>query len=211
MMKTSLKSLYATIYALVLWFALILQFYISTRLYLDKDRTFAGAVLQIISYFTIETNLLIAIAITTILLKPGSSWGKFFAKSTTQTAIAVYILIVGLIYVVLLKGLWQLDGLFKLTDFLLHTFSPIAYLLYWIFFVSKETIAWKNLLSWAVFPLLYLFYSLIRGAISGYYPYPFVNAAKFGYLQVMLNSLGILLVFIIFSAALIVTARLLKK
>ncbi|TDQ08236.1 Pr6Pr family membrane protein [Pedobacter metabolipauper] len=210
-MKHKLRFVYTLIYAVTLWFALILQFYISTKLYLAQGRTLEGAITQIISYFTIQTNLLIAVSLAAMLFKPASALGRFFSKTSVQTAIAVYILIVGLIYAVLLKGLWKLEGLFVLTDFLLHTFSPIAYLLYWIIFVPKEKIDWKNLFSWAIFPLLYLFYSLIRGAVSGYYPYPFVDAAKFGYLQVVINSLGVLAVFLLFSSALIITCRLLKR
>ncbi|HMI03857.1 MAG TPA: Pr6Pr family membrane protein [Pedobacter sp.] len=210
-MKKRIELVYKIVNALMLWFALILQFYISTRLYLEDGRSTAGAIVQIISYYTIQTNLLIAAAMTCILIKPGSKLGNFFSRTSVLTAIAVYILIVGLIYATILKGIWKLEGLFKLTDFLLHTLSPIAYVLFWIIFVPKDKIKWKSLLSWALFPLLYLIYSLIRGAISGYYPYPFVDAAKFGYAQVAINAVGVLLLFLAISSLLIGVARLYPK
>jgi len=210
-MQNKLRPVYIALNALMLWFALGLQFYISTVDYIAKGRSFAGAIIQIISYYTIQTNLLIAVALTAILIAPASAWGKFFSRTPVLTAIAVYIIIVGLIYNTILKGLVPLEGLFKLTDFLLHTVSPIAYLIFWLFFVRKEVIYWSSILPWALFPLLYLIYCLIRGAIGGDYPYPFVNAAKFGYGQVAVNSVGVLMVFLVLSGILIGISRALKK
>ncbi|RZM24350.1 MAG: hypothetical protein EOO88_23105, partial [Pedobacter sp.] len=182
-MNNKLSAVYVTLNVLMLWFALIIQFYISTKMYVDAGRTTAGAIVEILSFYTIQTNLLIAVALSAILFKPASTWGRFFSQTSVLTSIAVYIMIVGLIYATILKGIWKLEGLFKLTDFLLHTLSPIMYVVFWMVFVPKTRIPWKVLVSWAVFPFIYLIYALIRGANSGYYPYPFVNAAKFGYTQ----------------------------
>ena len=210
-MQNKLRLAYITLNALMLWFALGLQFYISTNAYMATGRTFAGAIIQIISFYTIQTNLLIAVGLTAILLKPASAWGRFFSRTSVLTSIAVYIIIVGLIYNVILKSLVQLEGLFKLTDFLLHTVSPIVYLIFWLLFVPKENIKWNQILPWAIFPLLYLVYSLIRGAISGDYPYPFINAAKLGYGQVAVNSVGVLVVFLVLSGVFIGISRVVRK
>lgn len=210
-MQNKLKTTYITLNALMLWFALALQFYISTEAYMATGRAFAGAIIQIVSFYTIQTNLLIAVALTAILLKPASAWGRFFSRTAVLTAIAVYICIVGLIYTTVLKGLIQLDGLFRLADLLLHTISPILFIIFWLLFVPKEAIKWTQILLWAIFPLLYLFYSLIRGAICGDYPYPFVNAAKLGYGQVAINSIGVLVVFLVFSGVFIGLVRVMRK
>jgi hypothetical protein len=37
-------------------------------------------------------------------------------------------------------------------------------------FVSKQKLAWKDILPWLVYPLIYLIYILIRGASFGVYP-----------------------------------------
>jgi len=52
-------------------------------------------------------------------------------------------------------------------------------------------------LIWSVYPTMYLVYALIRGSIVGSYPYPFIDAAHLGYGRTMLNSIGLLLVFIV--------------
>ncbi|RYE16627.1 MAG: hypothetical protein EOP51_25450 [Sphingobacteriales bacterium] len=206
-MKSRLKLIYLTTNAMMLWFALVLQFVISTQGYMADGRSLAGALIEILSFFTIQTNLLIAIALSAILLVPRSRWGRFFGQTSVLTAIAVYILIVGLVYAVVLKGIWQLQGLFKLADVLLHEVSPVIFLLYWLFFVPKEKLRWSLLFPWAIFPLLYLVYSLLRGAVTGGYPYPFINVAKLGYGQVMINSGGVLVVFLVFGALLIGVSR----
>ncbi|WP_442588088.1 Pr6Pr family membrane protein [Pedobacter sp. AW31-3R] len=210
-MKSKLKLIYLSLTALMLWFALGLQFYISIGKDMAEGRSLAGAIVQVLSYFTIQTNLLIAVAFSSILILPGTSWGRFFSRTSVLTAINVYINIVGLVYAFVLKGLWKPEGLFKLADYLLHTASPVLYLLFWLFFVKKQLIPWKRVFPWALFPLVYLFYSLIRGYFTGYYPYPFVDAAKIGYQQVFINSLLVLLVFMVISAVFITINRVLKR
>ena len=65
---------------------------------------------------------------------------------------------------------------------------------------------------WTLFPLIYLIYSLIRGAIVQWYPYPFLNAAKYGYEQVIFNVGIMLLVFFSAGAILIVVNnKVIKK
>jgi hypothetical protein len=51
-------------------------------------------------------------------------------------------------------------------------------------------------LFWSVYPTIYLVYALIRGSIAGSYPYPFIDGAGLGYARTMLNSFGLLFVFI---------------
>jgi len=207
MIKSKTQRLFLIANTLMLWFALVLQFVISTNQYQAQGRSFGGALIQILSYYTIQTNLLIAVAMTSIWLFPTSNLGRFFSKTSVLTAIAVYILIVGLIYATVLKGIWQLTGLFKLTDVLLHELSPVTYLLFWFFVVPKESLRWSLLFPWAVFPLTYLFYALCRGAYTGDYPYPFVNAAKFGYPQVAVNAFFVLLIFTVLGSLLIGISR----
>ncbi len=45
---------------------------------------------------------------------------------------------------------------------------------------------------WQFFPIIYFIYILLRGAITNIYPYPFLDVAKLGYDQVILNALGLM-------------------
>ena len=66
------------ILAIMTWTGLCVQFYISTEKYMAQGRTFGGAIVQLLSYFTIQNNLLVALTITVLLLWPKSKWGRFF-------------------------------------------------------------------------------------------------------------------------------------
>jgi hypothetical protein len=54
--------------------------------------------------------------------------------------------------------------------------------------VPKGSLCWNDIPRWLVYPLCYLAYALARGATTGWYPYPFLDAGKLGYLPVLLNA-----------------------
>jgi hypothetical protein len=75
------------------------------------------------SFFTILTNLIIAVGLTCSLLLADSRWGSFFSLSGT----ALYTAIVGALYSFLLRHLWNPEGSQKIADVLLHDVVPLAY------------------------------------------------------------------------------------
>ncbi len=147
-------------------------------------------------FFTILTNLMVAISLTVVLIKPSSPAGRFLSKPSSATAITLYILIVGLVYNIILRRLWQPSGLQLLADELLHVAVPVLFIVYWIFFIEKGSLKWKNCFAWLLYPVAYLFYAMIRGHIEDFYPYPFLDLNKSGYQKVILNCLGLTIVFI---------------
>lgn len=197
--------------AIVAWFAVIMQFVISIPDYLGKGRTLAGSIVQLLSYFTILSNILVALSLTAILLFPKTYAGRFFSKISTATAILVYITIVSLVYNTVLRKIWHPQGLFKPADELLHLIVPVLYILYWFFLLPKQGLEWKQLPSWLIFPFVYLVYIITRGALTGYYPYFFIDVKSFGYAQVAINSILLLLIFTLFSALFIFLGRSLAK
>ncbi|MBS1750412.1 MAG: Pr6Pr family membrane protein [Bacteroidetes bacterium] len=190
--------------ALLGWFALIIQFYINIT---SGVANITELVTRYFSFFTILTNLLVAICCTCIVFIPQKRLGIFFLKPQTLTAITVYILIVGIIYNIILRFLWQPAGIQKLVDELLHSVIPVLFLLYWWFAVNKRDLKWKQILPWLIYPLVYLIYILIRGSYSGFYPYPFVNVKEHGMVSVIQNSIGITLAFIFVGIILIAAGK----
>ncbi len=67
--------------------------------------------------------------------------------------------------------------------------------------------AWFAPLAWAVWPLAYLVYALLRGAWLQSYPYPFIDVSTLGYPQALLNSAGLLVVFLVLGSALVGIGR----
>lgn len=192
MVNFSFKTIFASILALLAWFCVILQFYIST----DKF-------VNVISYFTIMCNSLIAVSLTFSPFFPKTKLGIFFSNFSVKTAIALYIFIVFVVYNSVLRGIWKPTGWQLFLDNMLHVAIPILYILYWTCFVTKGKLTWKNGFYWLLFPLIYLIYSLIRGSIANWYPYPFLNAENLGYNQVFINSIIMLFVFLISGSLLI--------
>jgi hypothetical protein len=97
-------------------------------------------VIKTLSYFTILTNLLVAVVATASLASRRSD--GFFTRPNTESATAVYIAIVGIIYSLLLRALWEPTGLQLAVDVALHDVIPILYLVYWVAFVPKGTLSW---------------------------------------------------------------------
>lgn len=182
--------------AVIAWMALGLQLYILVRNAGEFGLTRFGAVVRFLAFFTILTNMLVAIGLSSILVDAEAGLGRFFSKPSVQAALALYILIVGIVYNAVLRSLWQPAGLQKWADELLHVVVPLLFVIYWLVFVAKGSLKWMHAAHWLLYPALYLAYALIRGALTGFYPYPFINVTELGYSHVFVNAAGLLLVFI---------------
>lgn len=182
------------------WFAVVLQLIITE-----------GSFFNFISYFTILSNFLVAVSLTFTLATPNSSLGKYFSSVKVQSAIALYIFIVGLVYNFVLRGIWQPTGWQLIVDNLLHVAVPILYVFYWFIFTPRGKLNWIDGLTWAYFPFGYLIYSLIRGHFTAWYPYPFLNVNEIGYPKVLLNSGLMVIAFIFIGLLLIALNRLVRK
>jgi peptidoglycan biosynthesis protein MviN/MurJ (putative lipid II flippase) len=145
------------------------------------------------------------------LLNAGSNWGKFLSKQQTLTAVTVYILVVGLIYNIILRVLWKPEGLQMIVNELLHSVIPVLFLLYWLIYVPKNQLKWKNAWPWLLYPLIYTIYVFIFGAITGFYPYPFIDLTQLGPGKILINVAGVAILFLAFSYLLIAIAKLLNR
>jgi fumarate reductase subunit C len=198
--SSSFSRICALAGALLVWFALVLQYFLITH---DKGSLWFSETIRFISYFTILSNLLVALSFTALWKDPKT----FFARSPVSTAIAVYIVLVGIGYNLLLRQEWNPQGWQRVADELLHSVIPAFYVFYWFIFVPKINIPWKSIGAWSIYPTLYIAYILMRGAWTGFYPYPFVFVTMLGYRQVLINIGGLLIAFIILSVLFIGISR----
>jgi hypothetical protein len=182
----------AAVGAFLGWFALVLQ------LYLMLVQSPAGApamvrtVITYFSFFTILTNILVAVIFTAIVF----SLGEWVRSPSVQAGAAAYIAIVGIVYRLLLRQLWNPQGMQFVADVILHDIIPIGYVLYWLLFGPRRGLRWKDALAWLTYPAVYLVYLLARGAVSGLYPYPFMDVKVLGYGNVLAHAAVLLLVFL---------------
>lgn len=144
------------------------------------------------SYFTIETNVLVVI--TLLLSAIAVAMGKNGKLDVLRSATTVYILIVGIGFSVLLAGI---DGI-TLTavpwdNVVLHYIMPVVMVIDFLVDRPKSKILFRKSLVWLMFPIIYVAYSLLRGVLVGWYPYPFLNPEPNGYGAVAVTVVGLLI------------------
>ncbi len=193
----------ATLGALLGWFALALQLWMSIRL---AGGLLAGVWL-FLGFYTILTNLMVAAALTAAAIGPRGEVTRYFLRPGVQTALAMSIIIVGLIYNMLLRGLWHPEDWQLLADVIVHDVMPVLYLIYWWLAVAKGDLRWHQVLVWQSYPAAYFLYVLLRGASDGSYPYPFLDVRSLGYAQVLIDACFVLLAFIAVGLVLVALGR----
>ncbi len=200
--------IYAGMAAIWTWFAIVMQFYLFI---LNREVPIGETIIRFLSFFTILANIFVAISLTVVTVDLNTSICRFCRRADTITAINVYIIVVAVIYNIILRPLWNPDGLQKLVNEMLHSVIPALYFLFWILFVPKKGFTWLHSLPWLIFPLVYTVFIVLRGNYTGYYPYPFINVAAIGYPQAVANGVWILLFFKGVSLLLILMAKIFVK
>ena len=193
--------------AVTAWVAVLLQLYLMLQ---NRTETVGETLIRFFSFFTILTNILVAVCLTSVVVRDKKK-EDFFSSPITLSAITVYILIVGLVYNLVLRSTWSPQGLQKLVDELLHSVIPVFVFVFWLFFVRKDELKGGIVYRWLLFPFAYLIFILLRGSSSGFYPYPFINVPVIGYTKVINNTLILMGVFLLFSFLLVGLAKLLLR
>jgi hypothetical protein len=182
----------AAIIALVCWAGIAIQFATSYGHTHDVLTT----LWNLARFFTIISNLAVAIAMTVVAL------GRRVSP-VVLGGLTLAILLVGIVYATLLRGLHPLSGPGLVANYLLHDVSPIAMGAYWLFLVPRGRLRWSAPWWWVLFPTAYFAYAIARGQLDHRYPYPFIDVTKLGWQQVALNGAGIAFAFILAGFALV--------
>lgn len=180
--------------AVVCWFGLVLQFVIVLTSEVNQSLTVAERIIRYFSFFTVATNIIVAITFTAIAFFPNN---KFFSKPSVQAAVATYISIVGIVYSLFLRTVWDPQGWQAVADHTLHDVVPVMFVLYWLFAAPKSGIAWIDPIKWLIYPIIYIAYALARGAIVSWYPYWFVDVTQLGYSKSLTNTAFVLVAFVV--------------
>ena len=121
------------------------------------------------------------------------------------------IAVVGIAYTLLLQQLWHPTCLQLVADAFLHHLMPVLFLAYWWVAVPGDELRWGDVSRWMFYPVMYFMYAMVRGALSGDYPYPFIDADALGYRRALENASGILLGFIVVALLLVAVGRVKDK
>ena len=201
----SLSRTFVAIVALVAWAGVLLQLWLAARSAQHDGRSTLHALLLVLCYNTVLSNILVALVASSMALRgPGSR----LTSPGTLAAVAVYIGVVGLIYSLLLRSQWAPVGLARVADELLHDVTPVLYVLWWLLCAPKNALKWGSPVKWLVYPLTYFLLSLIAGACTGRYLYPFGDVTAHGLALVLRNGALILVLYLGLGLAAVALARL---
>ena len=165
--RRNLTRALAALAAFFGWLGLALQLWILLR-----GLGLAEGLWRFLGFFTILTNLGAASVATAVAT--GSTQGLGGARSRLLAATSI--LVVGIVYSLALRALWDPQGLQKLADFALHDAAPLTWAFLFIT-APRARLPWRAI-GWAILPpALYAVYALARGGIDGWYAYWFLNPA----------------------------------
>ena len=138
------------------------------------------------SYFTVLSNLFAAAMLLYGALRPERSQ----TVALLRGAAVAYILTTGIVYLLLLSGR---APTYPWVNAVLHYLMPVAVTLDWLLSPPSVLLRpMRTVVLWMAFPVLYIVYTLARGAIVGWYPYFFVNPHRSGgYLLVGADCLAV--------------------
>ena len=194
--------------ALVAVFALALQVVITAGYQGGHFPTVGGRVFNLFCFFTIQSNVLVGATSLVLAICPSASSMIF---RVVWFAALVDITITALVYHTVLAGLEQLEGHAATADVLLHPVVPVMAVAGWLLF-GPRGFATAHVAGWAMLiPLGWVAFTLVRGPIIDYYPYPFLDVRDLGYARTLLNAAFVALLFVGLAAALIFLDRWLAR
>jgi hypothetical protein len=160
-------------------------------------------VVQLYSEFTVQSNLALGIGLAVAAALPRTKlpvwWDHVFG------ALVLYLVMTGLIYVVLVappdEPWWTLDMYWP--QLIHHRLAPLVVALDWLL-VTKTVRGpgWRPV-AWLGYPLAFLVFSWVRGAIDGWYVYDFLDPTLDGGWIAMLTVIAEVLVAFLVVALLV--------
>jgi len=177
-----------------------------------SEPDFLRRIILFFSTLTILTNTIVTIAFLIPPLAPDTKAGRFFSNVTVRTSIAGYITIVGIGYHLFLTPVSELEGMAQASTVITHYIVPLLFVLDWLFLTpGKSNLSWTTGGRSLVYPIIYTIWTLLHGAQTGWYPYPFVDVNVIGYPQAILNMAGFCLAFIILQLSFVSIGRFFGK
>ena len=142
------------------------------------DQVIAGVFVpsEYFSYFTVESSMM-----NVVVLAAGGYLALRFKRDTmlytgVRMATVSYAIVTGVVYNLLLRGLPP-TGFVGLAwpKEVEHVWIPIYILIDWLFATGRARLVWKWVWAAVAYPIAWAAFTLIRGAMTGWYPYPFLN------------------------------------
>lgn len=157
------------------------------------------------SYFTIESNLIAA----ALLLAGALTWRTADTPRLDflRGAGVLYMTVTGVVFTLLLSGT-DVDTAIPWVNTVVHEAGPLFILADWLLLPPRRRISSAASIAWLGFPLVWTIYTLIRGAASGRYPYPFLDPKNGGYATVTVYLVVMLAFMLLLALAIAAVSRM---
>ena len=144
------------------------------------------------AFFTILSNLIGVAAFVALLARGDRPRSR--RLELLRGAAVVYLTVTFFVVIFLLSGV---DVQLQLVwvDIVLHKIFPIVVVLDWIVDPPHTRLTFRDGLLWLAFPLAWTGFTLVRGALDVWYPYPFLDPANGGYATVALTVAAVTIAF----------------
>lgn len=139
----------------------------------------SGMLVNFFSFFTIESNVLavLSLAIGGVLILLGRS--ETLGFTVFRLVAVTYMTVTLIVYNLLLRGIELPQGVtVPWSNEILHVVGPLWIIVDWLFAPGRNRLEWKRVWAVVIFPVVWAAYTLIRGPIVGWYPYPFLDPAN---------------------------------
>jgi hypothetical protein len=186
---------------------LALQFWLMTHY--PSSKNLLTTAIHFLNFFTIQTNMLIAACMLLPAIMPEMRASRVLSAPSIRTAVLAYSLLTALVYFALLRNIGHDRGLERRADEILHYVTPVLFLLDWLAFMPKARVPYRAVPLFLIYPALYVGWTFLYGALTGWYPYPFVNAKRLAFWQLTGNFIGLVCVAFAIPYGLVALDRLL--
>ena len=200
-----MARIWRIVFAIVGWGALIFQFGLMVAG--QGGWALITRTVNFFSFFTILTNLLVALALTGPLLGEHRRLARWSASEGVRAAVAIYIAVVGLIYHFILAPAWHPTGNALIANVLLHYVMPVAFVIDWLAFTLKGRLRWIDPVKWLTYPALYGVWTVAHGLATHWWPYGFVNIDKLGWGGFAVSGVATALFFLIVGLVIVAIDR----
>jgi hypothetical protein len=162
------------------------------------------------SYFTIQTALInvVVFIVGGILAFRTRSDPPVYAS--VRAAVFSYAIVTGVVYNLLLRDILNDDGYIAPVwpNENLHVWIPIYVALDWLLNPTRPRLKWRTMLLAVSYPLLWVGFTMVRGALDGWYPYPFLEPfGPAGVEGVVQYVVGIALFIVVLAAIAVLITR----
>jgi cytochrome bd-type quinol oxidase subunit 2 len=154
---------------------------------LVRGSSLPGRIVRVFSFFTILSNVLCAVVSAQLARDPGRDgprWRPF------RLAALFGITVTGIVYSTVLARIHQPNGAAEtFVNDVVHYLVPVLVVVGWLAFGPRPRIDRRTLVLSLLLPLAWFAYTLVRGAIWHWYPYPFLDVPSHGYFRVIVNAI----------------------